>query len=318
MTVVGALLVLVGLFTLSLSTAYYQIFLSQGVCIGVGGGLLYVPSLALVSTSFKKRRALALGTLTCGIGIGGVVYVAVFQSLLPRVGFAWTVRVLSFIATAIFGLAVPILLFSGPKTQRASSTRKLFDKTALQDLPFMVYSLASFIIFLGYLVPFFYIPSYAEVVLETRESTGFWALAVASATSIVGRLGSALLAQRVGIMVSWVTCSAISATLCLCWIAVRNIPALYAFCALYVFPKICKDPNQLGTWMGMGWFASGISFLIGAPIAGVLIKINTAGHDGYNFLAVQLMSGLLLGAGTICLLVLWALLVKTRGERLLV
>ena len=70
MTVVGALLVLVGLFTLSLSTTYYQIFLSHGVCIGIGGGLLYVPSLALVSSSFKKRRALALGTLTSGIGIG--------------------------------------------------------------------------------------------------------------------------------------------------------------------------------------------------------------------------------------------------------
>lgn len=68
----------------------------------------------------------------------------------------------------------------------------------------------------------------------------------------------------------------------------------------------------------MGWFASGISFLIGAPIAGVLIKINTVGHDSYNFLAVQLMSGLLLGVGTVCLLILWALLVKTRGERLLV
>lgn len=261
MTVVGAFLVLVGLFTLSLSTAYYQIFLSQGVCIGVGGGLLYVPSLVLVSSSFKKRRALALGTLTCGIGIGkyvyssitlelkmcegGVVYVATFQSLLPRVGFAWTVRVLSFIATAIFGLAVPILLFNCPKTRRSSSTRRLFDKTALRDLPFMVYSLASFVIFLGYLVPFFYIPSYAEVVLKAPASTGFWALAVSSATSIAGRLGSALLAQRVGIMMSWVTCSAISATLCLCWIAVRNVQALYVFCALYGEFHVSLDRDMM-------------------------------------------------------------------------
>lgn len=71
MIIAGALLVIVGLFMLSLSTAYYQIFLSQGLCIGIGGGLLYVPSLALVSNSFTaKRRPLALGTLTCGIGIG--------------------------------------------------------------------------------------------------------------------------------------------------------------------------------------------------------------------------------------------------------
>lgn len=65
--------------------------------------------------------------------------------------------------------------------------------------------------------------------------------------------------------------------------------------------------------MGMGWFASGISFLIGAPIAGALIKVGQAGSNGYNFLAVQLMSGLLLMLGTIGLIILWILLVKFRS-----
>ncbi len=162
-----------------------------------------------------------------------MVYVAAFQSLLPRVGFAWTVRVLGFIATAVFGLAVPILVSNSPTKQTSSSPCRLFDKAALQDLPFLIYSLASFIIFLGYLIPFFYVPSYAQVVLQTPASTGFWALAVSSATSIAGRLGSALVAQRLGIMISWVACSAISATLCFCWIFVHSVQSLYAFCALY-------------------------------------------------------------------------------------
>ncbi|KAH8807902.1 MFS transporter, MCP family, solute carrier family 16, member 10 [Xylogone sp. PMI_703] len=326
MTIAGALLVLLGLFTLSWSTAYYQIFLSQGLCIGIGGGLLYVPSLALVSTSFTaERRVLALGTLTCGIGIGGIIYVAVFQRLLPKVGFAWTIRIIGLIATTIFGLAMPTLLLNSPRKQR-SQTRKLFSKAALRDMPFVAYSIASFMIFLGYLIPFFYIPSYAQVVLKTPASTGFWALAVSSATSIAGRLGSALIAQRIGIMASWVASCAISAALCFCWAAVRSVQSLYAFSALYgcfsgalvalppaIFPRICKDANQLGTWMGMGWFASGVSFLIGAPIAGALIKVGETGSNGYNFLAVQLMSGLLLTLGTVGLIILWMLLVKTRS-----
>lgn len=163
---------------------------------------------------------------------GGVVYVAAFQRLLPQVGFAWTIRILAFIVAAIFGLAVPTLLFNSPRKQR-SSARKLFDKAALRDLPFVTYSLASFMIFLGYLVPFFYIPSYSQVVLKTSASTGFWALAVSSATSIAGRLGSALIAQHIGIMLSWIICCALSAALCFCWAAVRSVQSLYAFCALY-------------------------------------------------------------------------------------
>ena len=70
MTVSGAFLVLLGLFMLSLSKDYYQIFLSQGICIGIGGALLYVPALALVGGAFKRRRAMAMGILTCGIGLG--------------------------------------------------------------------------------------------------------------------------------------------------------------------------------------------------------------------------------------------------------
>ena len=77
MMISGACLVLLGLFMLSLSTEYYQIFLTQGICIGIGGGLLYVPSLALVTGTFKKNRSLAMGVVTCGIGIG------------KRVTFCW-------------------------------------------------------------------------------------------------------------------------------------------------------------------------------------------------------------------------------------
>ncbi|KAF2097509.1 MFS general substrate transporter [Rhizodiscina lignyota] len=308
----GAFLVLLGLFTLSLSSQYYQIFLSQGVCIGIGGGLLYIPSLALISGSFKRRRAIASGIVTCGIGIGGVIYTAAFQSLLPRVGFAWTVRVLAFMALVVFGLSIPALLISTSGQKRSQTTRKIFDVNALKDGPFLVYSLASFFIFLGYLVPFFFMPSFAQIVLGTSRSLSFWALAVSSATSIFGRLGAALAAQKMGSMMPWIACGALSGVLCLCWIRISSVAAFFAFCGLYgffsgalvalpptVFPRICKAPNLLGTWMGMSWLCSGIAFLVGSPIAGALIR---------------LWSGLLLLLGTGTLVALWVLMVRTRRE----
>lgn len=47
-----------------------QIVLAQGVCVGIGSGMVYVPSLAMVSISFVKHRALALATVTSGAAIG--------------------------------------------------------------------------------------------------------------------------------------------------------------------------------------------------------------------------------------------------------
>lgn len=48
--VCGSLLQLVGIFTTSVSTTYWQAFLAQGICGGVGDGLVFCPTVALIST----------------------------------------------------------------------------------------------------------------------------------------------------------------------------------------------------------------------------------------------------------------------------
>jgi MFS family permease len=54
----------------SLVKQYYQAFLAQGVCFGIGAGMLFVPSVAVVSTYFDKRRSLAVGISACGSSLG--------------------------------------------------------------------------------------------------------------------------------------------------------------------------------------------------------------------------------------------------------
>lgn len=45
---------------------YYQLYLSQGLAQGIGGGLLYVPALAIQAHHWKERRALAMGIVITG------------------------------------------------------------------------------------------------------------------------------------------------------------------------------------------------------------------------------------------------------------
>jgi MFS family permease len=70
--VLGAILLVLGQMMLSLSSQYYQIILSQGICSGIGAGLVYVPSIALVNTQFTTKRALAMGLVTSGASLGTV------------------------------------------------------------------------------------------------------------------------------------------------------------------------------------------------------------------------------------------------------
>jgi MFS family permease len=70
MLIVGNCGVVFGVFMLSLAKTYWQVFLAQGICIGLGAGLLYVPSLALIGLSFSTKRSLAQGIVTSGIAVG--------------------------------------------------------------------------------------------------------------------------------------------------------------------------------------------------------------------------------------------------------
>ena len=66
----GTFLLTFGLFMTSLSTQYYQVLLAQGVCVGLGGGCLFIPSVAVVATYFEKRRSFAMGVAATGSSIG--------------------------------------------------------------------------------------------------------------------------------------------------------------------------------------------------------------------------------------------------------
>lgn len=46
---------------------YYQTFLAQGVGMGLGMGLLFLPALTITSHYFRKRRSLAMGAVVSGI-----------------------------------------------------------------------------------------------------------------------------------------------------------------------------------------------------------------------------------------------------------
>lgn len=78
-----------------LTTAgYYELFLAQGLCTGIGNGLLFCPSLSILSTYFLKNRGIAIGLAATGTATGGIIFPIVAQQLLPKIGFGWTVRVM--------------------------------------------------------------------------------------------------------------------------------------------------------------------------------------------------------------------------------
>ncbi|UPX13510.1 uncharacterized protein EKO05_0004016 [Ascochyta rabiei] len=325
MLIVGNFLVVFGIMMLSLSTQYWQVFLSQGVCMGLGAGLLYIPSLALVGIWFDKKRAIAMGIVMSGIAVGGVVYIIMFDRLLKSSGFPWAMRAIGFVALVAALLSIPALLSGSGVLATKRKARALFDKTAYKDKLFLLFTCCSFSTFLGYIVPFFYIPTYAMNRLGLSQTTGLYTLVMAIAASFFGRLISGALAQWLGPIVTWALCAGASAILSFCWIVIDTEAYFIAFSILWgffsaalvtlpsaAFANITPDLSRLGTRLGMSWSVSSIATLIGAPIAGALLKTNAEGH--LDFVGVQLWSGVCLMIATGFLCVLWFVTMRTQKK----
>jgi MFS family permease len=67
---VTSLLAVGGLIGLSFATEYWQIFLAQSLCFGLGAAGIFVPGLVAASQYFKKKRAFAVGIVASGSSAG--------------------------------------------------------------------------------------------------------------------------------------------------------------------------------------------------------------------------------------------------------
>ena len=64
----GMLCIAGGLLATSFATSMLTVYLAYGVAIGVGIGLVYAPAIASVQPWFTRRRGLAAGIASSGIG----------------------------------------------------------------------------------------------------------------------------------------------------------------------------------------------------------------------------------------------------------
>lgn len=303
---------------LSLATEYYQIILALGVCNGIGAGLVYVPTLAFVNVSFTSRRAIAMGLVTAGASIGGLIFPIIFLQLQPRIGYPWTVRVFGFIMLGCSLIALP-LIFVGHLPPKPATVRRLIDWSALKEPIFLADGIANFLMFMAYFIPFFYIPTFSAAVLGNTVNTGFYQLSTMNAASAVARVTSAVLSQKIGAVNVLVIAVGSSAVLLCGWLGVSTSAGLWVWVVLFGFfsgalissnpiimahPVISPTPGVIGTRMGMQWVFAGFGVLVGSPIGGSLLAGDTVpGQARHAFQKVQGFDAGMMTGGLLCLLI---------------
>ncbi|KAK6204030.1 hypothetical protein LQW54_008491 [Pestalotiopsis sp. IQ-011] len=147
---VGVLLEVLGMILTSISSRYWQVILAQGVMVGIGAAIAFMPSVAIVGTYFSTRRLLAMGISSCGNSAGGIVYPIVLKRLVGQIGFRWAVRVMAVIILGTLSISVAVMKPRLPPRRSGP----LIDTKELGNKIFLGWPAARLLYFDGPLRPF--------------------------------------------------------------------------------------------------------------------------------------------------------------------
>ncbi|KAJ5898791.1 MFS transporter asaE [Penicillium taxi] len=299
----GTFLHVFGLMMTSLSTEYYQFILSQGICSPLGASAIFSACVNSVSTWFGKRRGAALGIMTAGSSLGGVIFPIMVSHLIPEVGFPWAMRICAFLILGLLVIANATIK-SRLIHRKKPFHPKIFAKP-LTDIKFIVTVVAAFLFFWGMFLPFTFVITQAER-YGMSSNLSQYLIPILNAASIFGRTIPGILADRFGRFNMMIIFSYFAGILVLAlWLPSRgNAPAI-VFSGLYGFasgafvsllPALIaeiSDLREVGIRNGTAFAIISFAALTGTPIGGALVP--DVLHGSYTRL--QVFGGVVMVAG---------------------
>ena len=158
---IGVALESASLISASFATKIWQLFLSQGICFGLGMGFLFIGSVPIVPQWFTTRRSLASGIAASGSGIGGLVYSLAAGAMIKSIGLAWAFRVLGIIVFVVNSICS---LLMRDRNKIVGSSQLAFDTDILLRLEYILLGGWGWFSMLGYVVLIFSLANYTNAI----------------------------------------------------------------------------------------------------------------------------------------------------------
>ncbi|KAF9237794.1 MFS general substrate transporter [Melanogaster broomeanus] len=277
----GAILLSFSIFVLSFVKpgSYYQILLSQGLGCGIAQGLMYVPSFAVLSHHFSRRRTAMASIVASGVPLGGIFHTIMLNKLLNgSVGFQTGVRAS---AAFISGLLFLSCLLVRP---RYGSTQKTMPvnfwkatKECFTEVPSLLTIFGFMLCQTAFMYPFFYF-QIDSLRHGLSTSFSFYSLVIINAGSFIGRFCIGLVTPFIGIVDLTIVATVVCAILIIGMIWLGTVVSVVVIGTLYglstgmniamMAPMLAltSDPAELGVRMGVGFAIIGTN-----PICGALL-----------------------------------------------
>ncbi|KAI9498501.1 major facilitator superfamily domain-containing protein [Zychaea mexicana] len=322
--VMGAFLMVLGLEMAGFTTEIWHLYLTQGILFGTGASFMFVIAMNASPQWFDKRRGLALGLASSGSGVGGLVLPFILTPLNNSLGVGWAYRILGFVILACAIIACvcirnrPTSSNSYAKKEPQRKIRELFNFEVLKDLNYVLWVLGSMIGLMGFFVPYFFLPSFANYLgISSTDSSVI--VSVMSASNFCGRILIGVVADRIGRLNTDIICLLITGISCLTlWMFANSYEILMAFGVVFGF--FCASYFTLlspitATILGMKRYPTGLSILLLSNVVSVfgpsIASAVESAVDAEPYLTYKVFTGVVYILGGLILSVLKVRMTKS-------
>jgi MFS family permease len=314
MTLIGGTLLCVSNILASFGQELWHFILTQGVMLGCGTCLTYIPAVTIAPGWFDQRRGFAMGIILSGTGVGGVVWAPALRSLNASIGFRNTLRLTGGVGLVLICTAAFVLKWD-PDSERRNAVEHPPASTAPGSrfrsvkIPLVNWRIAKTRVFFAealgaalqaaaYYTPVYFFSAYART-LGYSSATGANFIAISNASSAVGKVALGYIADRTGRVNTLLVSTFISAVAALglwfpstsaaidegqkaksLFVAFTILYGIFAGAYVSLFPTVLVElfgVQHFASVNGFLYMVRGFGTLLGTPIAGALIHSSGAG-----------------------------------------
>ncbi|MBW2176945.1 MAG: MFS transporter [Deltaproteobacteria bacterium] len=303
----GVAVIGLGLLMSSFATTVRQLYISYGLCIGIGVGFTYVPAVGVVQRWFVVRRGLASGIAVMGIGLG-TLGMPVFSAFLIHWSDWRMAYVVMGACVLSCGLVATLLIVDSPgkmglKPDNASvgagdddvpdegsAAAKLIPagdvtvRDVLKTRPFWLLYAGTFCASMGLFIPFVHLMPYAKD-LGLATSTGVMLLSMIGVGSTVGRFLIGGFADRIGRRLSLACMYAVMGAIFAWWLTAPDFWGLVLLAVIFgtsyggfvaLLPAVTADyfsGANISGIIGALYTSVAIGSLLGPTFAGFMFDL---------------------------------------------
>jgi len=280
----GGVLLGAGLILSGRAEALWQFYVSFGVLVGFGVSCFYVPLTVTAIRWFEHRRGMAAAIVSSGNGLGTLIIAPLTRWLINAYDWRTAFLILGEIALVVV-IPAALLLRRAPAAalpaSQPATAPGLIARRLWTSRPFWVIALTHFACCAAHSGPIFHMVSHAiDQGVAALAAAG--TLGISGLTSIIGRVGTGMVADRVGAKRTLVTGLILQAVTIFLYVFARDATTLYALAMVFgvaygsvmpLYAVVTREyfgDRAMGTAYGGVFFISCIGMGIGSYAGGVI------------------------------------------------